>query len=602
MRAGIIVAAVLAMATGAWATDAGRKRVDRVLQLVPAESLFCIRINNLDRTLSQATDFLTGIAPDGFNVGTMVTGKLRSIVLEDRMEQVRQRGNFAVFAVILPDGEGNQNPFANLFMGMLVPVKDYDAFVGSDAPAGRGVATISVDGKPRGIAMRLGRYALLSQPGTDDKLKRARRMLQGGKAGLGSALDPQDQKLAATAPIWLYANVEKASPIVKPMVFGKLEQIKAEMKKASEKEDMPIVNPEGIVRFYGSLLDMMTSETAWVAVGLTPSSEACHATFTMKVVPGTKLAGTMGAVPHASAYKRALGNLHDDAVINFAAAMDGKAWEKSYHLFIDLMPKMMDAEVSQSELADLRKLVSKSFGAMGESLSFSFIPAGEGPGVFSMQYVFEVEDGAAMEEVIREGLQVTNSKMYQELMSNFGIQAHADVESETTTYRGVRINSARLTFEMEDEEAPQAQMIAALWGGGFDYRWGITDGRCVYVIGEDADKVTRHLIDQVKAGGAKGICPEMKAALASIPNSDKADAIGTFNYVRMLNATLSAMPLPDGKKLTPPDVPTEGNVAFAAFSADDGFTIELVFPRKHIMEIRAAFETVGEQIKEIEKQ
>ncbi len=602
VRTGIIVAAFLAMATGAWAADAARKRVDRVLNLVPAESLFCVRINNLDGALSQATDFLTGIAPDGFNAGTMVTAKLGSMVGQDRMEQVRRRGNFTMFGVMLPDGEGNQGPFANLFTGMLVPVKDYDAFVGGDAPAGRGVAAISVDGQPRAIAMQLGRYALLSQPGAEDKLKRARRMLQGGKASLGSALKPADKKLAATSPIWLYANVEKASAIVKPMVFGKLEQIKAELKKASEKEDMPIVNPEGIIRFYAALLDMITSETAWVAVGLAPSSQACHATFTMKVVPGTKLAGTMGAVPHASAYKRALGNLHDDAVINLAAAMDAEAWEKSYHVFIDLMPKMVETEVTQAELDDLRKLVSKLFGAMGESLSFSFIPAGKGPGMFSMQYVFEVEDGAAMEEAIREGLKVTNSKIYREFMGNFGMQVRAEIKSETTTYRGVRINSARLAFETEDEDSPPAQMLQAMWGDGFDYRWGVTDGHCVYVIGKDADKYTRKLIDQVKAGGAKGVCSEMKAALASIPNSDKADAVGTFNYVRMLNATLSAMPLPDGKKLAPLNAPTEGNVAFAAFSQDDGFTIDLIMPRKHLMEIKSALESFGKQVEQMEKQ
>jgi len=602
VKTGIIVAAVLVMATCTWATDAGRKRVDRVLNLVPAESLFCVRINHLDGALSGATDFLTGIAPDGFNAGTMVTAKLGSMVGQDRMEQVRQRGNFMMFGVILPDGEGNQGLFGNLFMGMLVPVKDYDAFVGGDAPAGRGVAAISVDGQPRAVAMRFGRYALLSQPGAEDKLKKARRMLQGGKASLGAALNAEEKKRAATAPIWLYANVEKASVIVKPMVFGKLEQIKAELKKASEKEDMPIVNPEGIIRFYAALLDMMTSETAWVSVGLAPSSEACHATFTMKVVPGTKLAGTMGAVPHASAYKRALGNLHDDAVINLAAAMDADAWEKSYHLFIDLMPKMIDAEISQADLTAFRDLVSKSFGAMGESLSFSFVPGGEGPGMFSMQYLFEVEDGAAMEDAIREGLQVANSEMYRKLMGNFGMQVHAEVESETATYRGVRINSARLAFETDDEDSPQGQMLAAMWGGGFDYRWGVTDGHCVYVIGKDADKYTRKLIDQVKAGGAKGVCAEMKAALASIPNSEKADAVGTFNYVRMLNATLSAMPLPDGKKLAPLNAPTEGNVAFAAFSRDDGFTIDLVLPRKHIMEIKSAFETFGKQVKEIEKQ
>jgi hypothetical protein len=518
------------------------------------------------------------------------------------MEQVRQRGNFTVFGVMLPDGDTNQGPFANLFVGILVPVKDYDAFVGGEQSGTRGVTTLEVDGQQRAVAARFGRFALLTQPNAQEKLGRYRLLLRGDKAGLADVLGADEKQLATTSPIWLYANVEKASAIVKPMVFGKLEQIKAELKKASEKEDMPIANPEGIIRFYAALLDMLTSETASVAVGLAPSAESCQATFAMKTIPGTKLAGTMAAMPYASAYKRALGNLHDDAVINLAAAMDGEAWEKSYNLFIDLMPKMIDADVSQAELADLRQLVSKSFGAIGESLSFSFVPTGGGPGGFSMQYVFEVKDGAAMEEAIREGMQVADSEMYQKFMENFGMRVRAKVESDTETYRGVRVNAARLTFETGDEDSPPAQMLKAMWGGGFDYRWGVTDGHCVYVIGKDADEHARRLIDQVKAGGAKGVCAEMKAALEALADSDKADAVGTFNYVRMLNATMGALPLPDGTKMPSLNVPTEHNVAFAVFSRADGFAVELVLPRKHVMEIKSAFETLDKKMKEIHRQ
>ena len=602
LRTQIIVATVSLLATSVWAAEARRPRADRVLRLTPAESLFCVRINNLSGALSQATEFLTGIVPDGFDAQTMVMAKLGGMIGQERMDQVRQRGNFTLFAVMLPDGEGNQGPFANLFVGVLVPVKDYDAFVGGAGPAERGVVTIDVDGQPRAVAARCGRFALLSLPGAEDKLRRVRRMLRSENTSLGDVLSAEEKKLAATAPIWLYANVEKASVLVKPMVFGKLEQMRAELEKASEKGDMPLANAEGIIRFYGALLDMMMSETASVAVGVTPSADACRVTFAMKAVPGTKLAGTMAAVPHASAYKRALGNLHDGAAINFAAAMDGEAWEKSYHLFIDLMPKMIDAEISQAELADLRELISTSFGAIGESLSFSFVPEGEGPGMFSMQYVFEVEDGAAMDDAIKEGLLLTNSAVYRELMECFGLRAQATIESDTQTYRGVRINAARLTFETDDEDSPQGQMLAAMWGSGLDYRWGMTDGYCVYVIGKEADQHARKLIDQIKAGGAKGVCSEMKAALEAIPNSEKADAVGTFNYVRILNATLSAMPLANGKSLPPLNAPTEGNVAFAAFSGDDGFTIELVLPKKHVAEIKSALETFGKQMKELEKQ
>jgi hypothetical protein len=602
VRTGIIVAAILVMATGTWAADTARQRVDRVLQLMPAESLFCVRVNNLGSALSGATDFLSGIAPDGFNAHTMAIAKLSGIMGQERMEQVRQRGTFALFGVVLPDGEGNQGPFANLFMGILVPVKDYDAFVGGDSPAGRGVVTISVDGQPRAVALRCGRFALLSQPGADEKLKRARRMLRRENAGLGDVLSADEKKLAATAPIWLYGNVKKASVLVQPMVAGKLEEIKAQLKKASEKDNVPIVNPEGIIRFYAALLEMVTSETAWVAVGLTPSADACRVTFAMEAVPGTKLAGTMGAVPHASAYKRALGNLHDDAILNVAAAMDGEAWEKSYHVFIDLMPKMIGADISGDELTELRDLVSKSFGAMGDSLSFSFVPGGEAPGLFSMQYVFEVKDGAAMEDAIRQGLHLTNSGVYRKLMESFGIGMRAEVESDTEMYRGVRINAARLTFEMGDEDSPQGQIVAAMWGGGLDYRWGVTDGYCVYTIGKEADKYARKLIDQVKAGRDGEVCSEMKAALEAIPNSEKADAVGTFNYVRMLNATLHALPPAKAKDMPPLNAPTEGNAAFATFSGENGFIVDVVLPRTHVMEIKSAFETFGKRMKEREKQ
>jgi hypothetical protein len=166
------------------------------------------------------------------------------------------------------------------------------------------------------------------------------------------------------------------------------------------------------------------------------------------------------------------------------------------------------------------------------------------------------------------------------------------VESDTATYRGVPIHAARLALEAVDVNSPPAEMLKAMWGGGFDYRWGVTDGYCAYAIGNEADKRVRVLIDQIKAGGAEGVCDEMKMALEGIPNSDKADAVGTLNYVRMLNATVSELPLPEGKKIPSLNVPTESNIAFAAFSGDDGFVLEIVLPKKHILEIKSAFEII----------
>ena len=38
-----------------------RSKGDELLQILPSESLFCVRVNNLDSTLSSVDQFLTGI-------------------------------------------------------------------------------------------------------------------------------------------------------------------------------------------------------------------------------------------------------------------------------------------------------------------------------------------------------------------------------------------------------------------------------------------------------------------------------------------------------------------------------------------------------------
>lgn len=602
-RSAAVAAAVVLVATTVWAANPERQPADRLLQRTPAEALFCIRINNLEGALSQANGFLRGIAPDGFDAEGMVLAKLTGLVGgAERMEEVRKRGSFAVFGVMLPSEESSKGPFADLFIGMFVPVRDYDAFVGGEEPAGRGIATIRVDGRPRAVAVRLGRHALLCQANARDKLVRARRLLRGRQGGLRDVLSDQERDLAARSPIWLYANVQKASGFAKPMILGKLEQMKAELKKAKEKGKAPIADVEGIIRFYAALLDMVMSETGSIAAGLAPASDVCEVTFSMTAVPGTVTAETMSLAPQGGMYRKALGYLHDGAIINVATGINGQSWEKSYLRFIDLMPKMMGAEVAPADLEKLREITSRSFRAMGDSASFSFATGDKGPGLFSMQYVLKVKDGAAIEDAIREGLRMTNSEMYRKFLASFGLGLRAEIESDPSMYKGVRINAARLAFEGDDDDSPQTQMVKAMWGGGLDYRWAVLDGYCAYAIGKGADAHARKLIDQIKAGGAEGICTDMKAAMEAIPESAQADTVGTFNYVRMLNATLGSMVLPDGTKLPELNAPTEGNIAFAGRNFDGGFTAWLAVPKQHVMEIKSAFETFGEEMKKIEEQ
>jgi len=143
-------------------------------------------------------------------------------------------------------------------------------------------------------------------------------------------------------------------------------------------------------------------------------------------------------------------------------------------------------------------------------------------------------------------------------------------------------------------------MLGKMWGDGLDYCWAFVNNKCVYAIGGDADRMIRELIDQVKAGGPKKIGTEMKAALNSIPDSEQADAIGTFNYVRALN--MASGFIAGGAEIQN-QVSTQSGIVFAGRTVEDGkVKLQIVMPKKHLQEIQSAFKTIIPQIEKQQKE
>jgi hypothetical protein len=156
---------------------------------------------------------------------------------------------------------------------------------------------------------------------------------------------------------------------------------------------------------------------------------------------------------------------------------------------------------------------------------------------------------------------------------------------------------------MGDDDSPPGQMLKEMWGdGGIAYRWAVVGDRCAYTIGQDAEENVRTLIDQIKAGGPTGVCSEIKAAMGIIPQGEQADLVGSFNYVRALGAVLGAIPLPEGQEMPELNLTSEHSIAFAGRGSEGGCTMWAAVPKKHIVEIKSAFETFGEQMKQLQKQ
>jgi hypothetical protein len=95
----------------------------------------------------------------------------------------------------------------------------------------------------------------------------------------------------------------------------------------------------------------------------------------------------------------------------------------------------------------------------------------------------------------------------------------------------------------------------------------------------------------------------MKAAMDAVPNSKKADAIGTLNYARAIKMVFGFMPLPEGIDTSQIKIESKSNIAFAGRTTEEGkMAVNIVMPKKHLQEIQSVFKTVIPQIEKQQKE
>jgi len=600
-RSAVLAAIVVLLAAGGvWAAKSAKPSRDRLLGSIPTESLFCVRINTLDGTLAVVDEFLEDIAPESFDAKAEVLSKLGKLLGNEDLRGVSKKGNFAVFGVNVPGEPAGRGPMGNMFIGALVPVRKYDSFISRNENCGepddQGISTITVDGRPQGLATNFRRFALLCPPNAREKLIRVKEMMGRRKQSLAGVLDDSEKELAATAPVWLYVNVQAGSKLIGPILFAQLEQMKAQLQKMQEKGEGPPIDASGVVNFYGGIFKMLINGTEHVMVGLSPTSDKCSVTIGMKPVPGTDMAEIVGGAVEGD-FDNMLGYLDDGAMMNLGFKIDRKSLKATYVTLFDLMGQMTAEGIPAEDLQELKNLTTKAINAVGDSLVMSFGVSTKASPAFSIKYVIEVRNEKALKQVIEKELQMMREGALARLYKGFGMEMDIKVERDAGTYKGVQIDAAKVAFNMGDEDSPQSRMLKNIWGDWLDYRWAFVDGYCVYSIGGDTDATIRELIDRVKAGGPQRIGAEMKAALEAIPGSSQADAVGTFNYVRMLNMVSAVMVLPGGVSFPKLDVPSTSNIAFAGRTTADGkMMLEMVLPKKHLLEIKSAFETLTPQL------
>ncbi|MHC4413403.1 MAG: tetratricopeptide repeat protein [Planctomycetota bacterium] len=271
------------------AKSAGKKKVtDELLGIVPADSLFCLRVSNFNYTLSRMDRFLAGVST--MPVGLLMQARmhLASLLGDPALNNINTNADFAVFGTVIPGRIDVNAPGKNIMVAGLLPVRDYEKFIAGNnncsQPDDKGVCKITVTDKPVLIAKKIGSYVLIS---TEDKYDRvievAKYASPAGNSGLISALDATEAAQAVSRAIWAYADFQKAPEAFEPM-FSAVQQ----RKQMAMSKGMPAAGTESMAQ--DPNFEKFKNDIDYVTIGINIEGGTLSVRNTVSAVAGTQTA------------------------------------------------------------------------------------------------------------------------------------------------------------------------------------------------------------------------------------------------------------------------------------------------------------------------
>jgi hypothetical protein len=260
---------------------------DSLLEMVPAESLFCVRINSFDFTLSQIDQFLAGAAPIPMMTSMLVRMQLAQVLGSPQLAGVNMGGDFVIF-VPIPSRDVDPDS-----VGILIPITNYEQFVTGNAnvskPDENGISKIASSEIDTLLTTKLKDYALVSAEGNETELMAmAKAISEGMIKNLATALDASEAQKAANQAIWAYANTEAApSSLGLGTAAGNLinqftmPAVSAGMLSPSDVNETDLEN--------------LTKQIRYLSLALDPKPNVLNITSAISAVPGTEMAQTLSA-------------------------------------------------------------------------------------------------------------------------------------------------------------------------------------------------------------------------------------------------------------------------------------------------------------------
>lgn len=570
---------------------------DELLNLMPADSLFCVRINNLDQALAMTDLFLADAAPlpPGVKVAMIIQGQLATILADPMLTNVNMQGSFAFFAVAQkPTEDAAAKP--KLLMAFLLPVTNYKKFIAENpncsASGLDGIAIISAQNSPLGdlamVPATGNKFAIITVADAKDSLLAIKIAM--AKSTLAANLDAEQTKQALSSPLWAYANIPVLNQTFGKTVLDQLEKVEQTLAEMPEQPGMTM-EPEKIIKMYVDFYKLFTEQAKSVTLNLTPSPEVLRLAITLAANPDTDLAGFLVKNPKAENNFTLTGYLDQPAAVNALAKVNKTTFPAMNMRFMELFMDIASDSFGPEKHQKWIKAMTDSCDATGDEMAFTFSFASGTP-PFELTEIIQLRDEQKYRETMKEIFEMIN-----DIYKSMGLPMTFTFEENTSQYNGVAIDTARIKFNTtEDADDPGTQMVKAMYGDALEYKMAITNKFLLLEIGPDAETKLKALIDKVKTSTPGQPTNDITVALAAIPNAAKTDFIASVNILRLISGVgqmMQTMPIPGAKIMAPMfsqlDTQTQSCIAMAGVVGNGKATLHIALPKQHLKETANAF-------------
>jgi hypothetical protein len=554
------------------------------LKIVPADVLFCVRLNKITTSLGQVDQFLTGLSP--FGVSMPIRSQLGQLLGRPDPNGIDMAGDIAVFGP-LPGGEA-PNPKR---IGVLFPLSDFKQFLNNPnvtKPDAQGILKIGPQGKQSLVAIQMGNYLLLTEPANQQALTEAKNWTAGaGAASLAQRLGPEELKRATSSPAWLYGNVQIANKLFGPMIQEKIKEAQKTMEQAQAKGGTMPFQMGPIMDMYTSLINSFLQETQSVSLTLDPSATAIRLALALAAMPNSEMGKILSTKGDQPQQPNLLGFTQNGAVSTGITAFS-PAFAKAVELKrIELATMMMGQFLSKEDLARFKKLATDAADACGGSAAWSFSANLKSKPPLEVKYVTVIRDKQKFDAVLDQALKTMNEGAMMDFSKTFGLKIQCNLKRNAETYKEVPIDAISVTFQAVDANAPMAQMIKTMYGEGLNLRLAVANNLLLYTLSADPEKSIHALIDQVKAGGPGQVPSEVQTALQLVPEAKTANFFGTYNIARLMQMTMAFMPMGGAPPVD--NAATQSAMAFAGNVGNGRLVTNIAIPKQQVLDLMGIF-------------